>query len=351
MKRRRFLAAGGAAGLAATAGCLGVFADYGRDVPSTVSEPPDGVYRPTYVAGRNVVGTADAGGLRVGLAYTIPHRYWSVSGATTTFHEPEGSAEAHLEVVLFDGDGRVVPVSPGTDIVVKLDVGAVDTATLQPVLSPHHGFYLGSNSSMPSQGSFTAEVTVDAASLPRYGDWSGVLSEQVTASIPLTWEPSDIQLVRYEELEDAGSAGAPPLLDDELPVARAPAPDALPGEAVGEATVDDAVLVVRAVPDGSRFVEGDGTYLYVSPRSRYNRVPLPSLSLSGTLSTATGGSTALDFAAAVDHAAGYHLGATVDGVSSGDEVELVVEDPPQVRRHEGYETAFLQMDRTTVTAP
>jgi arylsulfatase A-like enzyme len=41
----------------------------------------------------------------------------------------------------------------------------------------------------------------------------------------------------------------------------------------------------------------------------------------------------------------------VDHLHSGDEIELTVTTPPQVARHEGYETAFLNMDTMTFTVP
>jgi hypothetical protein len=37
---------------------------------------------------------------------------------------------------------------------------------------------------------------------------------------------------------------------------------------------------------------------------------------------------------------GYHYGAVVDGVESGDSLTLSVDVQPQTARHEGYETAF-----------
>jgi hypothetical protein len=46
---------------------------------------------------------------------------------------------------------------------------------------------------------------------------------------------------------------------------------------------------------------------------------------------------------------GYHYGAVVDGVESGDELTVSTVTVPQVARHEGYETAFREMDDVTVT--
>jgi hypothetical protein len=45
----------------------------------------------------------------------------------------------------------------------------------------------------------------------------------------------------------------------------------------------------------------------------------------------------------------YHYGAAVPSVESGDTLSLSVTVPPQIARHEGYETAFLEMADTEVT--
>jgi hypothetical protein len=41
---------------------------------------------------------------------------------------------------------------------------------------------------------------------------------------------------------------------------------------------------------------------------------------------------------------GFHYGADVDSISSGEELTVTVDAPPQTSRQEGYETAFVDMD-------
>jgi hypothetical protein len=49
---------------------------------------------------------------------------------------------------------------------------------------------------------------------------------------------------------------------------------------------------------------------------------------------------------------GYHYGAVLESVRSGDELPITIDTPPQVARHEGYETAFLDgVDEVTFTVP
>jgi hypothetical protein len=73
------------------------------------------------------------------------------------------------------------------------------------------------------------------------------------------------------------------------------------------------------------------------------------MSLSASLER--DGSTIFDgsLPAAIDPERNYHYGATVDGIESGDELTITVDAPPQAARHEGYETAFLDMDAMDLT--
>jgi hypothetical protein len=50
----------------------------------------------------------------------------------------------------------------------------------------------------------------------------------------------------------------------------------------------------------------------------------------------------------LDSELGHHYGIT-GNLSPGDTLEIVVESPPQVARHRGYQTAFLEMPNVTVT--
>lgn len=45
---------------------------------------------------------------------------------------------------------------------------------------------------------------------------------------------------------------------------------------------------------------------------------------------------------------GYHYGAPVDSVRAGDELTLSTATVPQAARHEGYETAFREMDDVSI---
>ncbi|MFB6132477.1 MAG: hypothetical protein ABEJ44_03625 [Halanaeroarchaeum sp.] len=109
------------------------------------------------------------------------------------------------------------------------------------------------------------------------------------------------------------------------------------------------------IDDWSRFggagrqPSSDQQYLAVSPRTPYNRYGLPFMGLSATATR--NGSTIVEtpLRAGLDPALSLHYGAVVDALEPGDEVEIAVETPPQMARHEGYETAFIEMPPVQVT--
>ena len=118
-----------------------------------------------------------------------------------------------------------------------------------------------------------------------------------------------------------------------MPFSSLPPAEEYPGLAVGEPQSGDATFVVRYL-ESSRFAD-DG-YLFVSPRTPYNRVPLADMALSVT------GAVDSQLEQTLDDELGLHYGVAAD-LEPGDEFELVVESPPQVARHAGYETAFVEM--------
>lgn len=150
--------------------------------------------------------------------------------------------------------------------------------------------------------------------------------------------------------EKKGQTGAlDPMQMKRVPLAQLPKPDELLGRRLGTATSGDGVFVVTTPDTPPAGV--DNTYIVISARTPYNRYPLPFMSLSGTL--ARGGSPVFDdqLVPTLDPKLGYHYGASVDQLRSGDTLTLTVDAPPQVSRHEGYETAFLDTPPMKLTIP
>jgi uncharacterized protein involved in high-affinity Fe2+ transport len=162
------------------------------------------------------------------------------------------------------------------------------------------------------------------------------------------------------------------------------APDPLPGENIGETMSGDNRFVVQSISHGrfagagqhdsasedggdhhdetqtdesahSHQTEGVGTYIVVSAQTPYNRLVVPGMGLDMTITSTGHGEERTLFDGrlqpALDPEFGFHYGGMVDHLHSGDEIELTVTTPPQVARHEGYETAFLNMEPMAFTVP
>jgi hypothetical protein len=186
----------------------------------------------------------------------------------------------------------------------------------------------------------------------RTGGFRDRFAEPATGTARFSFSEADREAIQLRTLEDAGSPGAvEPMEMAGVPEPRLPEPADLPGEPLGAPTSGDAVLATRLL-DPPAGVEGAGErYLAVSMRTPYNRIPLPMAALEATVSR--GSETVFEgpLRPTLDPELQYHYGAAVPALSSGDEIELRVRTPPQVARHEGYETAFLEMPDATVTVP
>jgi hypothetical protein len=138
-----------------------------------------------------------------------------------------------------------------------------------------------------------------------------------------------------------------------MPDSLAPSESDLPGTVIGSGMSNDAKFVVTVLETPPAGIDGDGQYVAVSARSRYNRMILPAMGLEGTLSRGSETVYEGEFTRTLDPGLNYHYGAVVDGVESGDELSLRVTVQPQTARHEGYETAFGGlmggMDDVTIT--
>jgi hypothetical protein len=116
---------------------------------------------------------------------------------------------------------------------------------------------------------------------------------------------------------------------------------------LGRGTAGDAVFEVFALDaqDG-RF--GDDPYFYISARTPHNGIVLPMMGLDATLRRDGDAVWESTLPSGLDPNLGYHYGASVPGVREGDEVTITTTVPPQVARHDGYETAFLEMGDVSV---
>jgi hypothetical protein len=352
MKRRTLLRAGGAlAGSLSLAGCSGLIETRAAGVPPVPEDRPDGVYHPSHVEGMEMVGTERSGDYAVGLFYSYPHRFWNVNGDDVSLTEIESDDAVHLMASVWDPETETVLPDTGLSLEIYRDGSLVSQEAIYPMLSQPMGFHYGANFGLDGDGTYSVRVSIGAMSTRRTGGFVGRFDDPATVDVPFEYSEAEKNEIAFEQFDEAvATPGAvDPMSMDALPNAFAPAESDLPGTVLGSATSDDARLVATALetpPEGVGGEErrssgsGDGTYLAVSARTRYNRMVIPAMGLAGTLTR--DGETVYDgpLERTLDPELGYHYGAVVDGVESGDELTLSVTVQPQTARHEGYETAF-----------
>jgi hypothetical protein len=363
MRRRRFLAVAGAAGGAGLAGCAELVETRQiRSAPGVLADRPAAVYFPTHVEGMLMAGTAAAGDYRFALMYSYPHRFWNVNGTSVSMTDTTRADEVHLMATVWDGDsGQVLP---DTGLTVEIERGGelVGQEVIYPMLSQPMGFHYGANFALDGDGEYDVTLSVGGMSTRRTGGFRGRFDEPERVTVPFEYARAERDGIDFQNTADrAGERAArEPMamgggmdgsdgmdMDTRVPLSVLPPAAELPGTLHGVAETGDARLaVVSSEPPAG--IDGD-RYLAISARTPYNRMVLPAMALEGTLVRNDESVYDGRLTATLDPELGYHYGAAVPSVETGDRLELRVTVPPQVARHEGYETAFLEMEPTEVT--
>ncbi|WP_306058930.1 DUF7350 domain-containing protein [Natronococcus wangiae] len=365
MNRRAVLRGAAAACTLGAAGCLerlGFEEESAWANPPLVEDRPDAVYLPAGAEEMGAYGTASEGDYALELSYTFPHRFW-IPGQGGSRVDVDADDSMHLMVTVWDVDTEtVLPV----DVSLELRQGGepVDgvPAAPWPMLSQRMGFHYGDNVRLPGEGQYTLGARVGPVDAVRTGAFEGRLNEAATLEVDFAFERSDIHDLEFTFVDEdrRGERDALPLMDhgehdsddhddDDVgppPSSQGPPVDDLPGDPLGTERSADAKI--SAVETGlERF--GDDSYLAVLPRTPYNDVVLPFTSLTATVER--DGSTAFEdsLSETLDHEFGHHYGAAIDPLEAGDEVTVSVDAPPQVSRHDGYETAFFDFEDVTFT--
>ena len=348
MRRREFVRGAGLCGAAAlvgTAGCLGATADRGPETPPpALDDRPSGVYRPTSVAGMRPVGVADDGPFRFGLLYSLPSRFWELVGRTGYLREPTAEDSVHLMAIVWDPETGVVLPEVGLTTEIRRDGELVTEEAVYAMLSQRLGFHYGDNFALPGDGEYTVRVRVGGLQVRRTGAFADRFADPASVEIPFAFDVSDRDGIERLTLDDAGTAGAvEPMSVSEVPNAVAPAPQSVTGTHLGSARTGDAVLDGFALQDEQAARFDADTYLAVVARTPYNGMVLPAMGL-----TATVAGEEHRLVRTVDPELGYHYGVAVADVDREPELTLTTTTPPQVARHEGYETAFVEMPDATL---
>ena len=383
MNRRQFLAAGA---LVAAAGCLGpddaeplaAVDGQGTSGRPRPDAKPDAVYMPTHREAMVHLPVAEAGPYRLSPMVAFAHEFWLVTG-TETERVDANDPGLHVMVTPWDAKtGRVLPVDTGGEMRIYRDGSRIDQLAPWPMISQTMGFHFGDNVPIQEPGTYTVEVDVNPAGVRTTGDFGGRFTESATATFEFEYDDAVreelVEATTFVDADRWGEHGAlepmgePDRSDHgdggdhngdhgdggehngdhgehdhhEMPFSALPRAEEYPGKDLGVHESGDARFVVRYA-ENHRLADGDG-YLLVSPRTPYNRVPLADMALSvrGTVTT--------DLEQTLDSEVGLHYGASAD-LTAGDAFDLVVETPPQVARHAGYETAFLDMPSMPVEVP
>jgi uncharacterized protein involved in high-affinity Fe2+ transport len=357
MRRRRFLAAAGGSLALSTAGCQGLLQSETTRTPPLVENRPDAVYVPSHIEGMEMVGTETSGRYRFALSYSFPHRFWLVTSDRVRKVDIGDEHSVHLMLSAWDTETEtVIPTSSAAVTVTRDGDTVLSDRRLWSMLSQNMGVHFGDNVALDGDGTYEVRVNFGPVETRRAGALADALDDQVEATLSLAFSQATLDGVSYERLPDRQGqrdAEAPMgMLGERLPTGQVPPMAQLPGTVRGdvrETATGDAHVVVTTLSAPPAGIDGDGTYLAVSARTPYNRYPLPFMSLSATLTRRGETIASSDLTATLEPDLGYHYGAVVDSVESGDTLDLTVAAPPQIARHEGYETAFVGMDAVSLT--
>jgi hypothetical protein len=305
-----------------------------------VEDPPDAVYVPSHRNAMDHQSSIEVGDYSVTPMFTYPHKFWLVTGTDREVVDP-GASGVHVMLTVRDAEtGTVLPVDKGATMRVLRDGSVVDQRAPWPMISQRMGFHFGDNVALPDQGTYTVEFDLNPLDgTHTTGAFEGRFEESETVAFEFEFtEEFQERVVGGVEYLDEDRWGARDALDPMgmgVPYSQLPRAAEYPGQDLGTPTSGDAVFVVRYLEESRMSANGEG-YLLVSPRTPHNSVPLPDMALSVT------GAIEGELVQTLDSELGHHYGIAAD-LSAGDRVEIVVESPPQVARHRGYETAFLEM--------
>jgi len=349
MNRRRVLRGAGIGLSAAIAGCFDYFeTESVWSGAPLVEDRPDAVYLPASTEEMGTYGTQGlTDGAQCSLHFTFPHRFWTVTGSTKTRVEVTESDSMHLMVSVWDPEtGIVLPRQPAGTL---LDDGEpVEHYQLWSMLAQQMGYHFGNNVSLPGEGEYQVRVDLDPIGVRTAGAFDGRYQQAESATFEIDFQSSDVLDLSIDEIPEdrrGTRAATEPMTGMGPPPGQVPLADDLPGTPLGSATSADASIVGRlldAPPDG---IDGDGEYLAVSLRTPYNRIALASSSLSARIRSST-----IDLVETIDDGLGHHYGAVLaDPLQGAPRIEFGA--PPQLARHDGYETAFFDMPSVELDAP
>ncbi|WP_293032543.1 hypothetical protein [Natronococcus sp.] len=381
MRRRELIAAGAlSSALSLSAGCLETLGreDAWREL---VVDPPDGAYVPPKVDGMLSLGSATVDGLEVSLSATRPHSFWTVAGDERARADVRDHHDVHLMATVTDAEtGLAVPTSVSTAIRSREE--RIDERTLWPMLSQRMGFHYGDNVPLGEDGPRAATVRIEPTSVDASGALAARLESPRTVDLTFEYTAEEIESLErrlIDEDEGRGEAGAVEPMehdhgdhesedghdgpDDHQSENGHGAHDAhgaddheagadleiATDEWLGTARSGDLEFGVGVLEDDS---DGDReNAVVVSVRTQYNQFPVPFAGLSVVPVRDSSVGEKVRLAERLDAELGNHYGAPIERgqLEATAELAVTVDATPQVSRHEGYETAFFDLEPATVS--
>ncbi|WP_049926448.1 iron transporter [Halopiger goleimassiliensis] len=343
MRRRRVLAAGGSLLAGLSAGCLETLRreDAWREL---VVDPPEGVYVPPHADGMVRYGSATVEGLEASLFASRPHSFWLVSGTERSRADVRSRHDLHLMVAVRDAEtGTVVPAPVRTTIHTQAG-DRVDERSLWPMLSQRMGVHAGDNCSLEGDGRYAVTVEIGEPSATIRGERSD-LPNATSVEFGFEYAADEIEGLERRLFDEDEGRGDPGALE---PMAHArddhddSTLDEVEGDRtrIGSARVGDVTVVaIRANSTGE-----EGTALAVGLRTPYNAYPLVLASVSASVVRGDERLETRSLQESVGPHLGHHYRTDLEPavLERGDALAIDLETPPQVARHEGYETAFLE---------
>ncbi|MFB6071756.1 MAG: hypothetical protein ABEJ88_02190 [Halobacterium sp.] len=352
VSRRAFL--GGAAGLGAAslAGCLGVLETRrATREPPLPADRPDAPYLPTHTEGMGAADVAANGRYRCLVSYTFPHRFWLVTGDDTERVNTEAGEDVHLMVSVWDAETGVALPAASPRAELTGPKGKSKSVTPWQMLSQQMGVHYGDNVALGPEGRWDVTVRV-APGATRRANPVEPPESPVAFETPFAFERSALEDLPYNDVPNdrQGTKGAvDPMQMPAVQAGVVPSATDFPLEVRGTATTGSAELVVGTADQRGQYATGgDESYLAASLRTPHNRFALPATSVAAEVTR--GGETRWSgpLVAALDADLGFHYAAAVPALDDRDGVTVRVQTPPQVARHEGYETAFFEFEPATL---
>ncbi|MCL7417620.1 MAG: iron transporter [Halalkalicoccus sp.] len=315
-----------------------------------VVDRPEAAYVPPEIHGMATWASVNADGYDLTLLASRPHGFWTVTGTETNQVAMREAHSVHLMAAVRESaSGRYLPAEVRVSIPHE---GESTERTLWPMLSQRMGPHHGDNVALPGPGTYAASVRV----LPSGVDHRDRATrfDPGVHEVEFEYDPAAIEALDRTVL-DEGRRGEPGAVE---PMGHGRGEHAGGGgHGEGHPTIPTAPPVEAfSTPLGTGTagdcrvaVALDGNYLIASLRTPYNGFPLAFASLSARIDRA-GSSETRPLFESFDPEIDHHYGTPLD-LDGGERVRIAIETPPQLARHEGYETAFLDRGEFSLRLP